>query len=89
MSEYLKLGHAMQSGVAAKMALDPSESTPKHLRVGVNLAMVDHAALVRILLEKGLFTEAEYERALTDQMAREVQAYRDWFTARGITVDFA
>jgi len=77
-----ELGHAMQSGVAMKMNLEPSESTSKHLRVGVNAAMCDHAGLVRLLIEKGLITEAEYEAAITAEMGREVERYEAWLTER-------
>lgn len=37
--EYASLCHAMQSGVAFKINIDPGETMPKHLRVGVNSAM--------------------------------------------------
>ncbi len=82
MSDYTKKGHAMQSGVAMKMNLDPQETTPKHLRVGVNAAMADQAGLVRLLIEKGLITEAEYEAAITAEMGREVARYEEWLTAQ-------
>jgi hypothetical protein len=80
MSDYRAKAHAMQSGVAMKMNYDPSETTPKHLRVGVNSAMCDHAALVRLLLEKGIVTEEEYEAAITEEMGREVARYEAWLS---------
>ena len=58
-SEYVSLAHAMQSGVAAKMGFDPSETSPKHLRVGVNTAHIDFGALMHLLIEKGIITEEE------------------------------
>lgn len=72
---YLQALHAMQAGVAHKMQLDPSETTPKHLRVGVNAAMCNHAALVELLIEKGIFTLAEYKAAITAEANREVARY--------------
>src|SRR5687767_13839287 len=48
-AKYLKLCHAMQTGVAFKMEKDNKDTTPKHLRVGINAAMVDHAALTNLL----------------------------------------
>lgn len=75
---YHAAAHAMQTGVATKMAFDPAETTPKHLRVGVNSAMVDHSALAKILMDKGILTEAEYFTALADAMEREVDLYRDY-----------
>lgn len=70
---YKAAAHAMQSGVAA----DPTnpELTPKHLRVGVNSAMVEHAALVSLLLKKGIISEAEYYTALADGMEAERDKY--------------
>jgi hypothetical protein len=86
---YLDLAHAMQSGVAAKMAIDPADTSPKHLRVGLNSAMVNDAALARLLIARGLFTEEEYLQAITDEMEREVARYKEWFKSRGVNVDFA
>jgi hypothetical protein len=79
MKEYRALVHAMQSGVAMKMNKDggpeSGETSPKHLRVGVNSAMCDHTALIRLLIKKGLFTEAEYFEEIMDEMEREVERY--------------
>jgi hypothetical protein len=89
MGRYTDLAHAMQSGVALKMNYDAAETTPKHLRVGVNSAMCDHAALARLLIEKGIITEAEYRQAITDEMAREVERYKEYFRSRGLTITLA
>lgn len=74
--------HGVQSGVAAKMELDPTETTPKHLRVGVNSAMVQHAALVRLLMSKGIVTEAEYWADQADAADEERERYEHWLTLR-------
>lgn len=74
---YVKAAHAMQSGVAAKMALNPSETTPKHLRTGVNSAMVEHSALAKLLEDKGIITADEYVAALATAMEAEVKLYED------------
>lgn len=81
MSDYHDKAHAMQSGVAMKMNYSPDETSPKHLRVGINSAMCDHAALVRVLVDKGILTEAEYVAAITAEMGREVARYEAWLTA--------
>lgn len=73
--KYYQLCHAMQSGVAAWMNYDPQETALKHLRVGVNSAMVEHGALAGLLLEKGIITEQEYYQALVTGMEREVASY--------------
>lgn len=78
---YEAAAHAMQSGVAfgknSAWVNDPAghACNPKHLRVGINTALCDHAALVRLLIALGLFTEAEYVEALADEMEREAKRY--------------
>ena len=75
-AKYMELCHAMQTGVAFTMEIDPAETTPKHLRVGVNSAMCDTAALAKLLFEKGVITEDEYFDKLIVQMTEEVETYR-------------
>jgi hypothetical protein len=79
---YVKAAHAMQSGVAAKMALDPGETTPKHLRTGVNSAMAEHAGLAKLLIAKGIITEAEYFEAMASAMEDEAKLYEDELSRR-------
>ena len=67
--------HAMQSGVAYEMGLGATDTSPKHLRVGVNSAMVNDAAVATLLIEKGFFTLEEYQKAVADAMEREVVRY--------------
>jgi hypothetical protein len=74
-NRYLQALHAMQSGVAYEEAHGDHSLTPKHLRVGVNAAMCDHTALVRLLVEKGVFSDGEYRKAMADEMEREVERY--------------
>jgi hypothetical protein len=73
--EYADLCHAMQSGVAMMMNYDPAATAPKHLRTGLNSAMVDSGALAGLLIAKGLITEQEYFTALRDKMRAEVESY--------------
>lgn len=73
---YVAAAHAMQTGVKLKMQKDPNDCSPKHLRVGVNSALVETSALASILMAKGIFTETEYREALADFMEREVESYR-------------
>ncbi len=67
--------HAMQTGVAYDQQYNPKDKEPKHLRVGINVALCDHTALVRLLIDKGLITELEYWQAVTAEMDREVERY--------------
>lgn len=72
---YADACHAMQTGVAMELQLDPSGGTPKHLRVGVNVALRDHASLVLLLVQKGIITQEEYIQAITEGMNAEVREY--------------
>lgn len=69
---YHALAHAVQTGIAHLMHHDPALVEPKHLRVGINLRAADHAGLVKLLIDKGLFTEQEYGEALIAQLEIEV-----------------
>ncbi len=74
---YAAAAHAMQSGVGMELASDPTSGTPKHLRVGINSAMVENSALARVLMAKGLITQGEYLKALADAMEEEQTRYQD------------
>lgn len=87
-AEYEGLVHAMQTGVAL-MESRSEETAPKHLRVGVNAAMCDHVALVRLLIAKGVITHEEYVQAITDEMRREVKRYEDRIATRGTRITLA
>lgn len=76
-ARYRQAAHAMQSGVKLDQELGSPDGSPKHLRVGVNSAMVDHAALVQLLIAKGILTEDEYHKAIADGMEAEVERYRE------------
>lgn len=81
---YLAAVHAVQSGVKAEIATKGEAGAgadPKHLRVGVNMAMSDHGALVALLLEKGIITEAEYADKLAEFAEREKAGYEQRLTA--------
>lgn len=75
---YENAAHAMQSGVAMEMGdLDDKSTDPKHLRVGVNSAMVETATLVKLLIDKGVFTVDEHLIELTEQMEAEAKRYQE------------
>ncbi len=69
--------HAMQTGVKADEASRGSAEPSTSLRVGVNVSMSDHAALVRLLVKKGLITMDEYMVAIANQMEEEVRSYEE------------
>jgi len=74
---YLAAYHAMQSGVAFEMNYPEriSATKPKHLRVGINGALVQDAAIVKLLIDKGIFTMEEYWKSVADEMDAEVARY--------------
>lgn len=72
---YVAAAHAVQSGVAAMMNFNPGPTTPKHLRVGVNVAIRDSSSLAKLLIAKGVITEEEHAKAIADGMEQEVKEY--------------
>ena len=90
---YTLLSHKMQAGVGFDQATDPNllhlaEFGPvlnrhlKHERVGINSTKVEIAAVARLLIDKGVFTEAEYWKAACDMMQAEVERYEALLTER-------
>ena len=77
--DYLAAAYGMQSAVAYEMergGRSPS-TEPKHLRVGVNSAMVEHSALAFLLIKKGVITDAEYREAMRLAMNHELATYQE------------
>jgi hypothetical protein len=64
--------HAMQSGIAMLTHYAPKLTEPKHMRVGIDSALLTSEALVKLLIAKGMLTEAEYVKALADAHEAEV-----------------
>src|SRR3972149_2312790 len=77
---YEKAMHSMQAGVALLMGYDPSETNPKHLRVGINSAMLESNAIGELLIKKGLITEEEYMIAITEAAEKEADRYQEHLT---------
>lgn len=69
--------HAMQTGVRVEQELGSEDGTPKHLRVGVNSALVGNSALASLLIAKGVITLDEYQRAQADEMRNEQKRYEE------------
>lgn len=73
LDRYQAAAHAMQSGVAKLLEINPRLAEDKHVRVGINSAHVSVAALTRLLMDKGVFTEDEMHAALAAEMDLEVE----------------
>jgi len=75
----------MQAGVKMEMH-GVGQPTPSHhdiqARIGVNSAMVEHGALVALLVKKGVITDEEYFSSLANMMEREVRRYEEKLTER-------
>jgi hypothetical protein len=72
--------HAVQSGVALEISRTKEgtgAASPKHLRVGVNSAMIQNGALVRLMVDKGVITWPEWFERLALEAEREQKAYED------------
>lgn len=74
---YLDALHAVQTGVAYTLERDNRLAEPKHVRTGIDSAMINDAALVRLLVKKGLITEEEYAEEVRLETCREVDRYED------------
>ena len=76
-----ELSHAIQSGVAFSISTavdhDYGDSTPKHLRTGLNIVFCQQAGLTHLLIEKGVITEEEYWTAQVSALENEVHLYEE------------
>lgn len=84
---YMVAAHAVQAGVQMELNDDPptrsgSAASPKMLRTGVNMAMVEHGALARLLIKKGLITHEEYMEELVAGVEEERRLYEERLSAR-------
>lgn len=84
-TRYAAAMHAMQTGVKMLMRQqnpsggpipEEAEASPKHLRVGVNSALIDSGALAALLIEKGIITPDEHIAMLTKLAEQDVESYR-------------
>jgi len=71
-----RLLHAIQTGVKARIEYGLSnDSDPKHLRVGINNALIAQGALTDLLVKKGLITEEEFAQTYVEFLKKEVESY--------------
>lgn len=75
--QYRVLMHAVQTGVAYTLEFNSQEGTAKHLRVGVNSALINQCAIVKLLINRGIITELEYWEAVVEQTKLEVTSYEE------------
>lgn len=73
-ARYMAALHGIQSGIMVileKGGALASRCSTKHMQTGLEARASDHAALAKILIGKGLFTEEEYSTAVADQLEEE------------------
>lgn len=68
--------HGVQTGVAFEMSQGGKAHEPKHLRTGINSAMINDGAMTLLLIEKGIITEDEYMEAVRLVANNEVWRYQ-------------
>ncbi len=68
----------MQAGVK----MDATGEHPQS-RIGINVALCDHTALVKLLFSKGVITEGEYWKSCADEMEGEVRRYEEALSRGG------
>jgi hypothetical protein len=67
--EYEAQLHRVQTAIA--FGADSHMLTPKQMRVGIDSAHVSHAALVELLVDKGIIERADFFAALRKAAERE------------------
>ena len=84
---YTDAMHGVQTGVGHELNHDPASGSPKHLRTGINSALVGQAAIAQLLIDKGVFTLAEYTASLANHAEAERASYEKTLSTRlGTTV---
>lgn len=91
--KYQHHAHRLQAGVGLLQAKEPQRATAKELRTGIDSLFASDYAISRLLIAKGIFTEAEYHEAQADAMELEANTYekrvQDAYGNAGITLGSA
>lgn len=72
---YANAMHGIQTAILFEIehvGLNNAEASPKHLRTGINSAMVNDHAVAKLLVAKGIFTEQEYAVAVMEAAEEEL-----------------
>jgi len=83
---------AVQAGVALRLEIlfgVKDDKLVKDLRVGIESNFVDARGLATLLMEKGIFTLAEYEKAMADAAEQEkadLEAYLSKHYGKRVTL---
>lgn len=80
---YLSAMHAVQTGVKMVLQYEKMDEeytgacSRKHLRVGINSAMIDSAALAKTLIDAGVINEEDYFLNLAELAEAEKLKYEE------------
>lgn len=80
----MELLHGMQSAIEFGFGGSDGNRQHKHLRVGINNALISHAALVQLLIEKGVITEEEYFDKYVEALELELMGYESEAASKGM-----
>lgn len=61
---YEAAAHGVQTAIAYAMSLGSGATTPKHMRVGIDMQKAEMGGLAHLLIQKGVFTSEEYVEAM-------------------------
>lgn len=67
--------HACMTGARFSLEVGLINDDHKHVRNGIDNALVSHGALVKLLIDKGIITELEYCEALSEMWEIEQARY--------------
>ena len=67
--------HACMTGAGYYLEKDPKVANAKHVRNGLDSAMVQHSAAVQLLIKKGIITEEEYLVEMAEAFETEKARY--------------
>jgi len=82
--------HACMTGAGYAVEKDPKTGSPKNVRNGLDMAMVEHGAVVALLIKKGVFTRLEYAEALADATETEKARYEKFLSDNyGVNITLA
>lgn len=65
------MSHAIQSYTAYMLHRNPSSSSPKHLRTGIDLTKAEMGGLAVLFVRKGIITNEEYLAAIVEGLEEE------------------
>ena len=71
--EYLRLCHAIQTGIVHIIDSGGNLAEPKHLRTGIDITKCEQGALAELLMDKGLITKEEYQEKILKYLRLEVE----------------